>query len=78
MLEVAKCGDCHSPTKISGEIDRSNWLKGARPIAAAVECSNSSNPAWTLRDAPLLRTCRLTNFAPHDAEAIVAYLEALK
>jgi mono/diheme cytochrome c family protein len=27
--EVAKCGECHTPMSEKGELDRSQWLKGA-------------------------------------------------
>ena len=27
--EVAKCGECHTPADEKGELDRSQWLKGA-------------------------------------------------
>ena len=28
--EVAKCADCHTPHLATGELDKDNWLKGAK------------------------------------------------
>jgi mono/diheme cytochrome c family protein len=41
---VAMCGQCHTPTDSSGNMDRSRWLQGA-PI---VWLSPSRDPNWPL------------------------------
>jgi mono/diheme cytochrome c family protein len=40
VVEVARCGDCHTPTTGNGEPDKSHWLEGAPvlpPFAACVK-----------------------------------------
>ena len=37
VVEVARCGDCHTPMTSKGEPDRSHWLEGA-PLPPLFAC----------------------------------------
>jgi len=91
--EVAKCGDCHTPRKATGEFDASNWLKGARLPKASPDLTPSGHlfRQWGeqgmvkfletgLDPAGLAAASHMPTYKlrPHDAEAIVAYLKTLK
>ena len=91
--EVAKCGDCHTPRKASGEFDRSKWLKGARLPKTSPDLTSSGHlfPYWGERAMVKFLETGLDpeghaadshmpayKLRPHDAEAIVAYLKTLK
>lgn len=54
---VARCPECHTPRKESGELDRSQWMKGATLMSLPIQSPSdfhrkspdlsSTSPLWT-------------------------------
>ena len=93
VSEVAKCGDCHTPSKTSGEFDRSKWLKGARRPKVSPDLTRSGQLFRQWGEQGMIRFLETGldpaghaaashmpayKLRPDDAEAIVAYLKTLK
>lgn len=93
VSEVAKCGDCHTPRKATGEFDTSNWLKGARLPNASPDLTRSGHLFRQWGEQGMVKFLETGldpaghaaashmpayKLRPHDATAIAAYLKTLK
>jgi mono/diheme cytochrome c family protein len=85
---VAVCGNCHTPRKPNGALDRSRWLAGASvptvaPRLAGLPPTSNAGMVTLLTTGvwvtgkPLRDPMPHFHMTPADAEAVVTYLKSL-